>query len=194
MSVIKEEIRDKIIDSASKIFSRFGFKKTTMDEIAQSMHKGKSSIYYYFKSKEEIFEAVIDKEVTAFKIEVTLKLAPITSPKEKLRAYITTRMHALKRMSNFYEAIRNEYLSHLDFINKIRVKYDENEVITISQFLKSGIETGEFQLDDPQLAAMAIVTTMRGLEIPLFWSGEQQDIEKRIDSLLSLLFYGIVKK
>lgn len=194
MSVIKEEIRDQIIDSASKIFSRFGFKKTTMDEIAYSMHKGKSSIYYYFKSKEEIFEAVIEKEVAIFKKDVTEQLAPLTSPKDKLRLYISVRMHALKRMSNFYEAIKNEYLSHLDFINKIRVKYDENEVITITNFLKSGIESGEFNLEDPQLAAMAIVTTMKGLEIPLFWSGEQQDIEKRIDNLLTLLFYGIVKK
>lgn len=194
MSVIKEEVRDQIIDSASKIFSRFGFKKTTMDDIALSMHKGKSSIYYYFKSKEEIFEAVIDKEVTVFKSEVTQLLLPVKSPKEKLRIYISTRMHALKRMSNFYEAIKSEYLSHLDFINKIRVKYDENEVVTVTNLLKSGIESGEFRLDDPQLAAMAIVTTMKGLEIPLFWSGEQQDTDKRIDNLLSLLFYGIVKQ
>jgi AcrR family transcriptional regulator len=165
-----------------------------MDDIALSMHKGKSSIYYYFKSKEEIFEAVIDKEVTVFKSEVTQLLLPVKSPKEKLRIYISTRMHALKRMSNFYEAIKSEYLSHLDFINKIRVKYDENEVVTVTNLLKSGIESGEFRLDDPQLAAMAIVTTMKGLEIPLFWSGEQQDTDKRIDNLLSLLFYGIVKQ
>ena len=48
MVVVKTEIRDQIVSTAAQIFSRFGFKKTTMDDIAKGMRKGKSSIYYYF--------------------------------------------------------------------------------------------------------------------------------------------------
>jgi AcrR family transcriptional regulator len=47
----KEEFRRKVIVTAGKIFSRYGFKKTTMDEIAKALKMGKSSIYYYFESK-----------------------------------------------------------------------------------------------------------------------------------------------
>jgi len=58
----KEEYRKRIITTAGEIFSRYGFKKTTMDEIANGLKMGKSSIYYYFASKEEIFEAVVLNE------------------------------------------------------------------------------------------------------------------------------------
>ena len=68
--VEKEEIRDQIVSSARQVFSRFGFKKTTMDEIAQGARKGKSSIYYYFTSKEDIYRAVIEKEATILRDEV----------------------------------------------------------------------------------------------------------------------------
>ncbi|MCK7536282.1 MAG: TetR/AcrR family transcriptional regulator [Marinilabiliales bacterium] len=57
--VDKEEYRRRIILTASKIFSHYGFRKTTMEEISRALKKGKSSIYYYFGSKEEIFEAVV---------------------------------------------------------------------------------------------------------------------------------------
>jgi AcrR family transcriptional regulator len=60
--VNKEEYRLKIIFTASRIFSRHGFKNTTMDEISRALKKGKSSIYYYYGSKEEIFEAVVKYE------------------------------------------------------------------------------------------------------------------------------------
>ena len=55
----KEEYRKKIVLTAGRIFSNNGFRKTTMEEISKALKKGKSSIYYYFGSKEEIFEAVV---------------------------------------------------------------------------------------------------------------------------------------
>ena len=62
MVVVKSEVRAEIVDVARKIFTRYGFRKTTMDEIAWATRKGKSSIYYYFPGKEDIFKAVVEKE------------------------------------------------------------------------------------------------------------------------------------
>ena len=58
--VNKEEYRKKIIVVSGQIFSRYGFKKTTMEDVARASGKGKSSIYYYFKSKEDIFKNVLE--------------------------------------------------------------------------------------------------------------------------------------
>ena len=59
MVVVKEEVRTHIVGVARRIFTRHGFRKATMEEIASSSRMGKSSIYYYFKSKEEIFRALV---------------------------------------------------------------------------------------------------------------------------------------
>ena len=109
----KEEVKSSIVTVARQIFSRFGFKKTTMDEIALASRKGKSSIYYYFESKEDIFQAVVEKEASMLKRELQEAIKPIGDPREKLKVYVLVRMNTLKKLANYYDAIRSEYLSHL---------------------------------------------------------------------------------
>lgn len=54
-----KDVKELILDAARGNFSRFGFRKTTMDEIAQSVYKTKTSVYHYFKGKEHIFYEVV---------------------------------------------------------------------------------------------------------------------------------------
>jgi len=192
--VEKDEIRDQIVEASRQIFSRFGFRKTTMEEIAQAVKKGKSSIYYYFQSKEDIYKAVIEKEATLIRDELTDAISNAANPADKLKAYVGTRMRTFQAMVNFYEAIKNEYLTHLDFINKVREKYDREEIQMVESVLKDGIIRNEFTLNDTELAAIAIVTAMKGLEISLFMNKNQPNLDERIDHLLNVLFYGIIKR
>lgn len=190
----KDEVRDTIIQTARQIFSRFGFRKTTMDEIAQAAGKGKSSIYYYFASKEEIYQAVVEKEASLLNSELMKAIAQSEDPREKLKAYVLTRMNTIGKLANFYNAIKGEYLSHLDFIDQIRLKYDKDEIQIVENILKKGVENNEFSIEDTALAAIAIVTAFKGMEIPMFWEKEEGDVENRLDSLLNFLFYGVIKR
>ena len=52
----------EILSTAKNLFAQHGLKKTTMEDIANAMGKGKSTLYYYFPGKIEIFEAVVDEE------------------------------------------------------------------------------------------------------------------------------------
>ncbi|HEX2921417.1 MAG TPA: TetR/AcrR family transcriptional regulator [Bacteroidales bacterium] len=194
MILQNEEVRAKIVDVARQIFSQFGFRKTTMEEIAAASRKGKSSIYYYFTSKEDIFKAVVEKEAEMLKSEVLKKVENIEDPVEKLKVYITARMRRLSKLTNFYSALKSDYLSHLEFIDNIRQSYDQEEVKIISDILQDGIDKGLFADDDPSLTAISIVTAMKGLEVPLLISKEHRNFESRMNNLISFLFYGIVKR
>jgi AcrR family transcriptional regulator len=194
MLVQHEEARLKIIEIARNIFTHFGFKKTTMEEIALATRKGKSSIYYYFNSKEDIFKAVVEKEAEELKAELYKKIEDVDDPIERLKIYITVRMRKLNKLTNFYTAIKSDYLSHFEFIEKIRKSYDLDEVRVVSGIIQEGIEKGKFSVDDPHLSAVAIVTAMKGLEVPLFISKEHGNFEARLGNLINFLFYGIVKR
>ncbi|HOW40403.1 MAG TPA: TetR/AcrR family transcriptional regulator [Bacteroidales bacterium] len=189
-----DEIRTRIIDIARNIFTHFGFKKTTMEEIAQASRKGKSSIYYYFSSKEEIFKAVVEKEAEELKSELAKRTENIEDPIEKLNVYIKVRMRKLDKLKNFYAALKSDYLSHLEFIEEIRNKYDKEEIKIVADIIQQGINAGKFNVDDAELSAIAIVTAMKGLEVPLFLNKEHRNIETRLTSLINFLFYGIVKR
>lgn len=190
----KEEVKEAIITVARHIFSRFGFRKTTMDEIALASRKGKSSIYYYFTSKEEIFQAVVEKEAELLKTELINAIAEVEDPREKLKVYVMVRMKTINKLANFYNAIKDEYLSHLDFINQIRIKYDKDEIQMVENILEEGVKNNEFQIENTALAAIAIVTALKGMEIPMFWENEEHNLQKRLDDLINILFYGVIKR
>jgi len=189
-----DEAKAKIIDIARNIFSHFGFKKTTMEEIASATRKGKSSIYYYFNSKEEIFKAVVEKESKELKEELLKGISKYDDPIEQLKAYISIRMNKLKKLTNFYTALKSEYLSNFEFIEDIRKNYDNEEVRMITRIIQNGVESGKFSVEDPHLSAVAIVTAMKGLEVPFFISKEQVNLEERLNNLIKFLFYGIIKR
>jgi len=188
------EIRDQIIETASRIFSKYGFRKTTMDEIARVMGKGKSSIYYYFKNKEEIYEAVIDRETEILRRELVRAISQADSPQEKLRRFVEVRMRIFSKLSNVYNAIRTEVVAHLASIEKFRQKYDREEIHMLQDILQEGVDKGVFRIEDTLLTATAIVTALKGLEVPLFWSGVRKDTEERMNDLLNVLFYGILNR
>jgi AcrR family transcriptional regulator len=190
----KDEVKEAIVNVARHIFSRFGFRKTTMDEIALASRKGKSSIYYYFSSKEEIFQAVVEKEAAILKQELIQAHSEADSAAQKLKMHVLVRMRTMEKLANFYSAIKDDYLGHLEFIEKIRKKYDQEEIQMMEKILVEGVENGNFEIEDTSLAAIAIVTALKGMEIPLFWGVEEKDIEHRLDNLIHILFHGVMKR
>jgi AcrR family transcriptional regulator len=192
--VNKEEFRRKIINSAGQIFSRFGFKKTSMDEIAKALSMGKSSVYYYFDSKEKIFEAVVLSEANTLRNELTTAIKAVDSPIEKLKNYVFVRMKSFENLSNYYNAIFDKNLNHFEFIEKIREKYDREELAILRLIIYDGARKNVFNVKNSEYTAIAIQTALKGLEVPLFWRKRQDNIENRLNAILDVLYYGIVKK
>ena len=190
----KEEFRRKVIVSAGRIFSRYGYKKTTMDEIAKALQMGKSSIYYYFKSKEEIFEAVVLWEANILRNELTTAIKSVDSPVDKMKNYVFVRMKSFEKLANYYNAIFDKNLDHFDFIEHIRSKYDREELAILRLILYDGTRKKVFNVDNSEYTALAIQTTLKGLEVPLFWKKKEVNIENRLEAILGVLFNGILKK
>jgi AcrR family transcriptional regulator len=184
-----DNMRASIINAAGDIFSRYGYKKTTMDDIALALGKGKSSIYYYYRNKEEILQAVLEQETVLLKSKLQKAVNRKKHPKGKLKAYIITRTKEFENMINFNNAVKNEYLSQFEFIKHLRQKYDQEEIATIQLILQEGFESVVFRIGDTNLAAFAILTSLKGLEIPLY---PEHVPEQVADKFLKILFNGIL--
>lgn len=192
----QKAIKHKIVGIASSVFSKFGFKKATMEDIAKAAGMGKSSLYYYFKSKEEIFEAVVKKEAQILSHELEKRVINLNdNPKDKIRNYVFIRMKYLKEMVNFYEALKNDYLANLAFTERIRKKYDVEEQETIKKILEEGVNQGIFKVNNTKFAAMALVTFLKGLEKTMIIDEEldMKGLEKNLDDILHIMFYGMIK-
>ena len=186
--------RTQIMDAARLVFSKYGFRKTTLDDIAAIIGKRKSSLYYYFKSKEEIFEAVLEIEILIMKDELLDAVKKERTPRAKFRRYILKRMELFHKLVNFYSAIQKEYIEHLSFIEKIREKYDEQEILIISDILEEGIRKKIFTVVDVRLTSFVVILAMKGFEYPFTKEKDISQLESDIDRLLNMLFYGLLPR
>ena len=186
--------KKEITDAAGIIFNKFGFRKTSMDEIAKAVKKKKSSIYYYFKSKEEIFSAVVLQEAKVFRTTIMQAVAKEVNPQDKLKAFVLTRMQIIDKLDNFNKALKDRKLMHLEFVVRLKRFYDKEEVRLFKNILKEGVISGFFQIRDIDLAATAIVTSMRGMESTFLNSKDDINLDKKIDGVIYTIMYGIVKR
>ena len=194
--IIKEKVdnRTSIVEKAREIFAHYGFRKTTMNEIADGVGKRKSSLYYYFDSKEEVYRAVIENEADTMKEKLVHAVSEEKDPVEMLRIYVVTRMEILNELVNFHQAYSNENLPNMNFIQNMRKKYDNEEVTLLKKILQLGADTGTFRIEDVELTALAVATALKGLEVPLLSSNNDISVELRIERIMQILFYGIVKR
>ena len=190
----KDEKREAIITAAGKVFGRHGFKDTRMEKVAEEAGMGKSSLYYYFLSKEELFEAVVEREAEHLKSEIVKATKDITDPYKRMKIYVIARMKAFNKAINLYTAVKTNYLDHLPFIDKVRTKYDKEELKMVESILKDGVRNNRFKLVNTELATIAIVTAIKGLEYNIIIRDGSSKLEQQVEQLLMFLFYGIVKR
>jgi AcrR family transcriptional regulator len=190
----KDLNRETILKIAQEIFSKFGYRKTTLDDIANAVRKGKSSLYYYFKSKEDLFQAVVMKEVEVLARELDKVVNRNTDPVDKLRDYMLTKITTFRNLANFYNALEND-VTAIGFIEDIKNRYEQDEIRLIKRILIEGVRKNEFEIYDFNLAAIGITMAIKGLEMPLSaGTYGNMNLERSVDVILKILCYGIMKR
>ncbi len=187
--------RSAILEASRDLFTRFGYKKTTMEDIAMALRKGKSSLYYYFKNKEEIFTAVIELESDMLCNRLREVVSSESDAATKLKEYVTVRMETVRNLENYQRVIKDELYGGYDFLLPIRKKNEQVEEFLMKSILDQGVSSGIFQVVNTKTGAIGIATALRGLEIPLFRGDENlEDLTIQLENILNILFYGVIKR
>jgi AcrR family transcriptional regulator len=189
-----EEQKTSVVQAAAGVIRQFGFEKTTMGDIAKALHMGKSSLYHYFSNKEDIFLEVFKTEVEELRDEFLRAIDAEGTPEAKFRAYILTRTEMFRRKLNqhmeFIEATSERY----ELLLRIHQMFDQDEIRIISGILEQGVAEGRFSLPDVHTTAVVIVTAFRAFEYPFSLSATSSEIERDLDSLLEVVFKGILRR
>jgi len=186
----KEQVEKSILESARRLFARFGLKKTTMDDIAQQAGVGKATIYYYFRDKEEVFLKVIQKEADELLVRLEQAIAEYENPELKLKAMILERAVALAELVNLRwlntvgDALRYQELA------KERLRLSQKEQKLLEQILREGKEQGLFSVEDPNFTARSLSEIISAIEQNLE-SLSPQEVKSRLEASLRLILDGI---
>jgi AcrR family transcriptional regulator len=187
----KDELAmQEIVAAAKKLFAQHGLKKTTMEDIAQAVGKAKSSIYYYYPGKNELFEAVIDEEMKHLIRVTRQEVNNATNAKAKLKAYLNARLSEVRNYHNLSKVVYDSILGHMCAITKIKQQHDETQVTLVKEIIIEGIRSGEFKaLPEEEIVMFGylIVASFRGLEQSL----SIPPAAYRFDALIDIMVEGI---
>jgi AcrR family transcriptional regulator len=189
-----ELIKAAIINAADNLFQKWGLNKTTMEEIAKASGKGKSTLYYYFKSKEEIFDICLIKEMDEIFKLVKEAVANANTFETKMRAYLFTNLQELRKRVNIYSIVRSEISQNEGFIKKVRTLFDTEEINLIREILNFGAsscEISNFTEEEIISLSYIIMIAFQSIEIELFVEHKFLNDDEKIDSLIDILIHGI---
>lgn len=194
MLITKDDIiKDEILKEAQKLFQQFGVKKTTMEDIAKAMGKGKSTLYYYYNSKEDIFDAVIQKEMDEVFHYVHQAVQKAETAEEKLKVFTLSKIKAVQKRANLCKIVKGEIQDTLRCMKHLHAAYDIQETNLVKEILEFGIRNGEFSKQikkDLDILPSVIVSSLRGLERDLF-TDKYAKLESRMESIMGIMMRGL---
>ncbi len=164
MTVLKT--RAKLVDVARQLFAKKGVEDTTMNDIAIASKKGRRTLYTYFKSKEEIYMAVVEAEIEML-YETLYKVAlKSISPEKKILELIFTHLETTKTIVYRNGTLRADFFRDIWKVEAERKDFDIKEVALFRKILQEGKETGVFDIDDVEITASILHFCIKGIEVP----------------------------
>ena len=187
----KTEVKEKIVQAAITTFSKYGYDKTRMDDIAKSAKLGKGTLYLYFKSKEELFYAISENSIKELKEQLSKlfsKKEDLVHDAEKFYDQYRNLIHDSEKVSfeMIAESSRNPKLRKALYEQRMKV-YD-----IVIDYLHRQIEKGFFRKDmDVNAIASGLVALYDGLTISKLLGISEHYNKKTWAQTIRAIFTGI---
>ena len=140
MSITKT--RQKLLEVARELFAHKGLEATTMNDIAAASGRGRRTLYTYFRSKEEIYYAVIEEELERLSEKMDEVLSMNVEPEEKIFTLIYSHLSIIKETVARNGTLRAEFFRNIWMVEKVRKAFDEEEHRILTQVLQEGVDKG----------------------------------------------------
>ncbi len=162
------EVRDQIVTAATEHFSRYGYEKTTVSDLAKAIGFSKAYIYKFFESKQNIGEMICANCMSQIETEVREAVAETDLPPEKLRRMFKTATEATLKLAfqdrKLYEIAASAVTENWQAV----IAYEERLQKLLQDVLQAGRQAGDFERKTPlDETTKAIYLVMRPYLNPL---------------------------
>lgn len=188
--VVTEFRRREILDAARSVFARHGFTRGVVDAIAKEAGLAKGTIYLYFRSKKEIYKAVLQSDMEALKKRNLERIDAAGSLKEKLRAFIVSRLENAEEKREFFRIMDSEP-GTLSYTRSQYREWLREPVLRLAAALSEASSRGEIRPFPPEKTAWAVADMTRGsIQRRLLGQGEPTP-RQEADFLLAFVWAAL---
>ena len=171
--------RAKLVDVARQLFAKNGVDNTTMNDIAVASTKGRRTLYTYFKSKEEIYVAVVESELDKLSEALDKVAAEKIAPDLKILKLIETHLDAIKLIVRRNGTLRASFFRDIWQVERVRRNLNLHEIALFKQVLTEGNEMGLFDVDNVDILADILHYCVKGIEVPYIRGKIGDDLDDR---------------
>lgn len=167
MSISKT--RQKLIDVARELFALKGIEATTMNDIATQSGRGRRTLYTYFRSKDDIYYAVVEGELEYISDEMDKVIQMDVAPEKKLVLVIYKHLSLIADIVKRNGNLNAEFFRDIKQVERARRKFDLEEINTLRSIIREGVVQGTFEVDSINFCADVIHFAVKGMEVPYIY-------------------------
>ena len=199
-SVIKEDrIQEQILLAAKRLFTAHGLHRVTMDDVARAIGKGRSSLYYYYKSKDEIFDAVMAIEIREMMTAMNSAMDKAHTSEEKLRAFCGAKLRVLREKRSFFSTLdigmdadtlsrfhQTQIIHHNQIIQR--------ESALLQLLLADGMERGELREIDKgeqDILIFVMLSSLHGMKREMTMEDSFEKTDPAVKAFARLVMQGL---
>ena len=186
--------KEQIIAAAQEVFGQLGFNKVTMAIIADATKMGRSSLYYYFKNKSEVFEAVAEAFFKEILEAAKKEISPSQSFAENYYKFQSKRIALILDQISKFDNLIIDLRENPTIINSIKQNTKTLEIEILDSILTLAIEKGEIarlSSEDQQFLSKNLICAFKNLEQELFLHGQIEELTSRLQWMTQILYKGL---
>lgn len=194
---VREDIRDLILEAADRLLTRYGYRKMTMDDLAQEVGIGKGTIYLHFSSKEEVALCRIDRVIEQMNEQLWIIARNRKPPADRLRQMLLVRvLYRFDKVQHYKESLSDLFSTIRPALLARRERHFDDEARIFAEVLKEGRRTGELVFWDALATAHTLLLATNSL-LPYNLSprelGARKLIEEQTERIANMLLQGLLK-
>ncbi len=192
----KEERIRLIVSAGLQVFARHGYHKASMDMIAEQAELGKSTLYYYFKSKDELLLSILENGINEFFKSLETSLENTADILQKIKAVTEVSARFFAAYPEYFKLYT--YLSaHPAYRNKIFKKLQttiHSKIVIVNSLFNTAKSEGLLRTDLSPVDISSIFGSMvMGMGFLSKAESSAEELEKRAKAINEILFKGILK-
>jgi AcrR family transcriptional regulator len=191
-----------ILDVTKKLIVQYGYAKTTLDDIAGALGIKKSSLYYYYKNKEDIIYEVMMREKSLYLKCIKEALEIEGSTLDKVLSYERAKENYLKESISPFDLTVSQFIEIKKSIKDIFKNIECDEKQLLAEVISNGIKKNELKKCSKDRVAETIINISEAIRLKEFHNSETQrmkesdfdKVRKQIEEIINLIFDGIKKQ
>jgi len=176
---IDKSKEEAIIKAARRRFAHYGYSKVTMDEIAGDVEMGKASLYYYFPTKENLFQEVIVQEQEEFADEIEKILQNENCAEDKLVQYVDQRLKYFQKLFNLGALSFYSFIEKKSLFKQYYKDFEERELQLLDKIFEEGKKKNEFKKDIDGKITRTLLHILQGLRLRTLKSMTGQQLDSK---------------